>query len=71
MKPNHDMFGFIYEVKALATHLNDMGEITTENAIITKKIWKVLWLISFCRIFDAIISFWLVKRTLAILCKLN
>jgi hypothetical protein len=57
MKPNHDMFGFIYEVKALATHLNDMGEITTENAIITKKIWKVLWLISFCRIFDAIISF--------------
>jgi hypothetical protein len=42
MKFNHDMFGFIYEVKALATQLNDMGEITTNNAIITKIICALL-----------------------------
>jgi hypothetical protein len=42
MKPNHDMSSFIYEVKALATWLNDMGEITTKNAIITKILCALL-----------------------------
>jgi hypothetical protein len=42
MKPNHDMFGFISKVTALTIQLNDMGEITTENAIINKILCALL-----------------------------
>jgi hypothetical protein len=36
MKRNHDMFGFISKVNTLTTQLNDMGKVTTKNAIISK-----------------------------------
>jgi hypothetical protein len=38
VEPTQDMFSFIVVVETMAAQLNEMGEPTTENVVISKKL---------------------------------